>query len=107
MDELFAWLERYAQHIQPYYPTATVAAAKQEVAELRGQLAIARKTLEEIDSWRDHTLGKRPPDPSPYRAPAATEDAFDRGCRMAFVRCSNHARVALELTKSGQLEGSD
>ncbi len=52
--------------------------------------------LKEIDGWRNDTLGVRPKPPSEFDCPQGITDAFDRGARMAFYRCSDRARQALE-----------
>lgn len=54
-----------------------------------------REALEAIASWRDDTLGKRPKEPHPFNCAPEIAEAFDRGARMALIRCADRAAAAL------------
>lgn len=61
-----------------------------------------REALEEIESWRNDTLGKRPKELHKFDCTPEITEAFDRGARMAFYRCADRARRALSATKPAQ-----
>lgn len=69
-------------------------------------LASARKALIEIDGWRDDTLGARPREKTEYDCPQEVSEAFDRGCRMAFYRCSSRAREFLQIGAAKETESA-
>jgi hypothetical protein len=56
-----------------------------------------RAALNDIVSWREDTLGKRPKEPHPFNQSAELTEAFDRGARMAFYRCADRAKAALAI----------
>lgn len=57
-----------------------------------------REALEEIKSWKNDKLGSRSPDIER----GAVNEAFDRGCGMAFFRCAARANAALNSSKPGE-----